>query len=160
VYALIRTTTLLLPEGSRPGPLLLWIAGLTMVIGVFGAVTQTDIKRLLAFHVVSQIGYMVMGLGLFTVAGLAGAILFVVHQMVVKASLFLVGGMVERRRGTGQLGRLGGVARTEPLVALLFLLPALSLAGVPPLSGFVSKLALVQAGLDARAYAVVGVSLF
>ncbi|MEO6988558.1 MAG: proton-conducting transporter membrane subunit [Aquihabitans sp.] len=159
VYALIRTTTVVLPSGSRPGTLLLWVAGLTMVIGVFGAIVQTDIKRLLSFHIVSQIGYMVMGLGLFTVAGVAGAMLFVIHQIVVKAALFLVGGLVERRRGTGDLGYLSGLATSEPLIAVLFLIPALSLAGIPPSSGFVAKLALVQSGLAAGAGAVVAVSL-
>ncbi len=159
VYALIRTTTIMLPSGSRPGALLLWVAGLTMVVGVFGAIVQTDIKRLLSFHIVSQIGYMIMGLGLFTVAGIAGAVLFVIHQIVVKAALFLVAGLVERRRGTGDLGYLSGLARSEPLIAVLFLIPALSLAGIPPSSGFVAKLALVQSGLDAGAGAVVGVSL-
>jgi multicomponent Na+:H+ antiporter subunit D len=67
-----------------------------MVVGVLGAVAQDDIKRILSFHIVSQIGYMLIGLGLFTVAGIAGAVLFIVHQIPVKTSLFLVGGLVEK----------------------------------------------------------------
>ncbi len=159
VYTLIRSQTVLFPPETRPGTLLLVVAGITMVVGVAGAVAQTDVKRLLSFHIVSQIGYMVMGLGFFTVAGVAGAIVFTVHQIVVKTSLFLVAGLVEVRSGTNRLARLGGLARTEPFLAVLFLLPALSLAGIPPLSGFVGKLALVDAGLEAGQYAVVGVSL-
>jgi multicomponent Na+:H+ antiporter subunit D len=159
VYALIRSQTLLFPPDTWPGELLLVVAGLTMVVGVLGAVAQDDIRRLLSFHIVSQIGYMVMGLGLFTVAGIAGAIVFVVHQIVVKATLFLVAGLVEHRASTGELARLSGLARAEPLLGLLFLLPALSLAGIPPLSGFVGKLALVDAGVQAEQYAIVAVSL-
>lgn len=158
VYAIIRTQTLLFPDDGN-GTLLLGLAGATMVVGVLGAIAQDDIKRILSFHIVSQIGYMIMGLGLFTVAGLAGAILYTVHHIVVKTSLFLVGGLVEHLGGTGLLRRLGGMARRFPLVGALFLLPALSLAGLPPFSGFLAKLALVQAGLAIDAWLIVAVSL-
>ena len=157
VYALVRSSTSLGLQDL--GPILLVAAGLTMVIGVLGAIAQNDVKRILSFHVVSQIGYMVMGLGLFTVAGIAGAILFVVHQIPVKTSLFLVGGLIEAREGTGALDRLGGLARAVPLVAALFVLPALSLAGIPPFSGFVAKLSLIEAGSAAQSYVIVAVSL-
>jgi multicomponent Na+:H+ antiporter subunit D len=159
VYALIRSQTLLFPADTRPGSLLLIVAGLTMVVGVFGAITQNDIKRILSFHIVSQIGYMIMGLGLFTVAGLAGAVLYIIHHIVVKTTLFLVAGLIEQRAGTSDLARLSGVARFEPLLGVMFLLPALSLAGIPPFSGFVAKLALVDAGIDARSYSIVAASL-
>jgi len=159
VYAMIRSQTLLFPPDTQPGELLLVVAGLTMVVGVFGAVTQNDVKRILSFHIVSQIGYMVMGLALFTLAGLAGAVFYIIHHIVVKTALFLVAGLIEVRAGTGQLARLSGLARLEPLLAVLFLVPALSLAGIPPFSGFVAKLALVEAGLGAERYVVVAVSL-
>ncbi len=159
VYAIIRTQTLLFPADTRQGTLLLVVAGLTMVVGVLGAIAQDDIKRILSFHIVSQIGYMIMGLGLFTLAGLAGAVLYIIHHIVVKTTLFLVAGLVELRGGTGRLANIGGMAHLQPVVAVLFLLPALSLAGIPPLSGFVAKLALVDAGLSAEQYVIVGVSL-
>lgn len=159
VYAIIRTQTMLLPAADRSQLVVLSIAGATMLIGVLGAIVQNDIKRILSFHIISQVGYMVMGLGLFTVAGLAGATFYIIHHIIVKTTLFLTGGMVEYRAGTGRLDRLGGLVRTAPLLALLFLLPALSLAGIPPLSGFVAKLALVEAGFAAGWWAVVGVSL-
>ncbi len=139
--------------------MLLVIAALTMVVGVLGAIAQNDIKRILSFHIVSQIGYMILGLGLFTVAGIAGAIFYIVHHIVVKTTLFLVGGLVEVSAGTGALSRLSGLARRAPVVAALFALPALSLAGIPPFSGFVAKLALVQAGLAVDQGLVIGVSL-
>ena len=159
VYAIIRTQTMLLPVDDRQAGLLLAIAGATMVVGVLGAIAQNDIKRILSFHIVSQIGYMVMGLGFFTVAGVAGAVLYVVHHIIVKTTLFLTGGLVEYRAGTGHLDRLGGLVRSVPVVAVLFLLPALSLAGIPPLSGFVAKLALIEAGLDDGWWLVVAASL-
>ncbi|MDH5423253.1 MAG: proton-conducting transporter membrane subunit [Acidimicrobiia bacterium] len=159
VYAIVRTQALLFPSES-PVLFMLLIAGLTMVVGVLGAVAQKDIKRILSFHIVSQIGYMIMGLGFFTVAGIAATIVFLVHQIIVKSSLFLIGGLVEQSEGTGAIDAVSGVARRSPLIAALFLPAALSLAGIPPFSGFVGKLALVQAGFSAERWIVVGVSLF
>ncbi len=158
VYAIVRTQTLLFPSDGAV-TLMLIIAGLTMIVGVLGAIAQKDMKRILSFHIVSQIGYMIMGLGFFTVAGVSAAIVFVVHQIVVKASLFLVGGLVEETEGTSAIDGVDGVAHRSPAIAAMFLLAALSLAGFPPFSGFVGKLALVQAGLSAERWIVVGVSL-
>lgn len=161
VYAIIRTETLLfLPDLERVSTFVLAIAGLTMVVGVLGAIAQNDIKRMLSFHIVSQIGYMILGLGFFTVAGIAGAIFFIVNQIVVKTALFLVGGLVEHGTGTGALAKMSGLAKRSPSLAVLFLLGALNLAGVPPFSGFVAKLALVEAGFAVDRWLVVGVSLF
>jgi multicomponent Na+:H+ antiporter subunit D len=157
VYVLIRFFTLM--DLDQLGPLLLVIAGLTMIIGVAGALAQDDVKRILSFHVVSQIGYMIMGLGLFTVAGVAGAVLFLVHQIPVKTVMFLAGGLIEDDQGTSALKKVGGLATSKPVIAVLFALPALSLAGLPPFSGFVAKLALVDAGVASGAYVIVAVSL-
>ena len=158
VYCLIRTQTLLFPE-TKPSVLLLVLAGLTMAVGVLGAIAQNDMKRILSFHIVSQIGYMLLGLGLFTVAGLAGAVLFLVHQIPVKTSLFLTSGLVEEGAGSTALNRVGGLLRRAPLTAALFGLAALSLAGIPPFSGFVGKLSLIEAGFGAEEYAIAGVAL-
>jgi len=141
------------------GPLILLVAGATMLVGVAGALAQDDVKRILSFHIVSQIGYMLMGLGLFSVAGIAGAILFLIHQIPIKTVLFLVGGLIEEESGTSALDRVGGLAARKPIIALLFALPALSLAGLPPFSGFVAKLALVDAGVAGGATAIVVVAL-
>jgi multicomponent Na+:H+ antiporter subunit D len=161
VYALIRMFTLILPlnEGLLQG-LMLWIAGLTMLTGVLGAVAQNKVRRILSFHIISQIGYMVMGLALFTPLALAGAVFYILHHVVVKTNLFLIGGLIERMGGTGDLKRLGGLYRTAPVLAVLFLIPALSLAGIPPLSGFFAKLSLIQAGLETEQFWLVGVALF
>ncbi|MEX0790955.1 MAG: proton-conducting transporter membrane subunit, partial [Actinomycetota bacterium] len=159
VYAIIRTQTLMFPTEGEASTVILVLAALTMGVGIFGAIAQDDVKRILSFHIVSQIGYMVFGLGLFTLAGLAGAVLFIVHQIVVKTALFLVAGLIERAGGESKLSRLGGMVHQTPLIAVLFLLPALSLAGIPPFSGFVAKLALVEAGFAAEQWTLVGVSL-
>lgn len=160
VYALLRFFTGVYGAwASTMQPLLLWVAGLTMVVGVLGAAVQTDIRRILSFHIVSQIGYSVMGLALFAPLGLAGAIFFVVHNILAKCNLFLVGHAVYILRGSYALSRLGGIYSERPLFSALFLLPALSLAGLPPLSGFVAKLLLVKAGLEQDQYAVVAAAL-
>ncbi len=159
VYAIIRTQTLLFPDGARPDTLMLVMAGATMLVGILGAIAQDDVKRILSFNIVSHIGYMVMGLALFTVAGLAATIFYVVHHIVAKTTLFLTGGLIEHVGGSSRLSRLGDMVRSAPAVAVLFLIPALSLAGIPPLSGFVPKVALVDAGLAVNEHVIVGVSL-
>ena len=159
VYAIIRTQTLLFPVDTRPGELLLWLAGATMLVGVLGALAQGDVKRILSFQIISHIGYMVMGLGLFTLGGLAAAVLYTIHHIVAKTGLFLTGGLIEHAGGSSRLTRLGGMVRTEPVLAVLFLVPALSLIGLPPLSGFVAKFALVDAASERSAYAVMAVAL-
>ncbi len=145
IYAMIRFHTLTQMEDL--GAAMLIIAGFTMVIGGLGALAQSDVKRILSFHIISQIGYMLMGLGLFTAAGVAGAILFLIHNMPVKTVLFLVGGLIENDQGTSTLERSGGVASRRPVLAVLFAIPALSLAGLPPFSGFVAKLAVIAAAI-------------
>ena len=160
VYSLIRVFTLLfLEDVDFTHTLILVIAGLTMVVGVLGAVAQYDFRRLLSFHIISQIGYLLMGLGIFTVSALSGAIFFMAHVILAKSTLFLVSGVVQRLEGTYELKKLGGLYADYPLLAILFLIPALSLAGIPPFSGFFAKLALVQAGIGAGQYAIVATAL-
>jgi multicomponent Na+:H+ antiporter subunit D len=160
VYALYRVFTLLfVNQPVYIHDMLLLVAGLTMSVGVLGAIAQNNVRRILSFHIISQIGYMIMGLGLFTVAGLAGGVFYVVHHIIVKTALLIIGGGVEHLNGTGQLYELGGQLRQRPVLAMLFLLAALSLAGVPPLSGFFSKLALLTAAVAGRQYAIAIISL-
>jgi multicomponent Na+:H+ antiporter subunit D len=160
VYALIRVFTLIFVHDTGfTHTLLLVIAGLTMVTGVLGAVAQGEFRRVLSFHIISQIGYMVMGLALFTPLALAGSVFYIAHHIIVKTNLFLVSGVVKRLHGTLELKKLGGLYQSMPLLALLFLVPALSLAGIPPLSGFFAKLSLVLAGLEKGEYFIVAVSL-
>ena len=146
VYAIVRTHTLLFPGGSMDDMLL--IAGLlTMLVGIFGAIAQSDIKRLLSFTLVSHIGYMVFGIALSSDFGLSAAIYYVAHHILVQTTLFLVVGLIERQAGSASLRRLGGLI-ASPLLAGLFLIPALNLGGIPPFSGFIGKVALIEAGVQ------------
>jgi len=159
VYAIIRSQTLLFDEHSRPSTLILVLAGATMTIGALGAIAQDDVKRILSFHIVSHVGFMVMGVGFFTVAGLGGAVFYTVHHIVVMTTLFLTGGLIEHVGGSSRLSHVGGLVRSAPVVAVLFLVPALSLAGMPPFSGFVAKVGLLRAGIAEHQGVVVAVAL-
>ena len=109
---------------------------------------------------VSQIGYILLGVALFTELGLTAGIFYLLHHMIVKASLFLSTGAVEVRYGTGVIGALGGISRTEPVIAVAFMIAALSLAGIPPFSGFAAKFMLIVGAVEAGEIAVVVVMLF
>src|SRR5690606_8125472 len=146
IYAILRTQTLLFDD-ARVNKILMWAALATMIIGILGAVAQSDIKRLLSFTLVSHIGYMVFGIALATHAGIAGAIFYVVHYSTVQPALCVVAGLMERRRGPAPLNRLGGLAKRAPVLAILLLIPAFNLSGIPPMSGFLGKLGLLQAGI-------------
>ena len=122
----------------------------TMAIGVLGAISQHDMKRILSFHIISQIGYMVFGLGIGGAAAIAATNFYLIHHIPVKTSLFLVEGIIERNTGSSSLDDVSGLARKSPFLAVLFLIPAMSLAGFPPLSGFLAKFAIVRGGLDAE----------
>jgi multicomponent Na+:H+ antiporter subunit D len=146
VYASFRVFTLIFPVadlGIRD--VIGVVSACTMLFGVFGAMVQWDVRRILAFHIVSQIGYMLLGLAVATPAALGGAIFYVIHHIIVKANLFLVAGAIHRSASTYDLRKAGGLMGTNPLLAGLFLVPALSLAGVPPFSGFWAKLLVIDA---------------
>ncbi len=160
VYALIRVFTLIFTHDvGYTHTTMLIIAALTMVTGVLGAAAQTEIRRILSFHIISQIGYMILGLALFTPLGLIGAVFYLVHHIIVKANLFLVSGVANRLGGSFDLNALGGLYAERGWLAILFLIPAFSLAGFPPLSGFWAKLLLIQASLEIEAYWVAAVAL-
>ncbi len=160
VYALIRVFTLVFTgDVGYTHDILLVIATLTMLVGVLGAAAQFEFRRILSFHIISQIGYMILGLALYTPLGLMGAIFYIMHHIIVKANLFLVSGAAYCLRGTYELKELGSLYRTAPFLSILFLIPALSLAGIPPLSGFFAKFVIIKAGLEVQEYLVVGVAL-
>ncbi|MGK7861646.1 Na+/H+ antiporter subunit D [Falsiroseomonas sp. E2-1-a4] len=160
VYAIIRVFTLIFAHDQALfGPLLGIIAMATMVVGVLGAASHYDVRRILSFHIISQIGYMLVGVALMTPLAIAGSVLYVIHHIVVKANLFLVAGAMQQVSGTFALKRLGGLYAARPLLGLAFLIPALSLAGIPPLSGFWGKLVVIRSGLEAEAYVLAFVAL-
>ncbi|MDK6806599.1 Na+/H+ antiporter subunit D [Corynebacterium aurimucosum] len=147
VYAIIRARTSIFTDGGLDG-LLMWVALATMLVGILGAIAQSDIKRLLSFTLVSHIGYMIFGVALGTAQGLSGAIFYAVHHILVQTALFLVVGLIERQAGTSSLRRLGSLIYTAPLIAILYFIPAMNLGGIPPFSGFLGKIMLLQAGAN------------
>ncbi len=176
VYSIARVALLMFDqEHAVLGEAILLVAGLTMTTGVLGAIIQSDMRRILSFHIISQIGYMLMGLGIALVVAakhgesgelgeagliaLAGMVFYIVHHIIAKTNLFLVSGAILHDRGTAQLDRVNGLATTHPVLATLFIISALSLAGIPVFSGFWPKLALVTGGLSAGRYIIVAVSL-
>jgi len=160
VYALIRVFTLLFANDIEfTHTLILWIAVFTMVSGVLGAAAQWDFRRTLSFHIVSQIGYMLFGLGIFTPLALAGSIFYIIHHIIVKTNLFLISGVVYKLKGSYEYVKLGGVYKSFPWLSIFFLISALSLAGVPPLSGFWGKFVLLKAGIQSELYIMTMIAL-
>ncbi|MEM9762895.1 MAG: proton-conducting transporter membrane subunit, partial [Pseudomonadota bacterium] len=163
IYAMMRVGLLVFPDVPL-GDILLPVAIATMVLGVIGAAAQREVHRILSFHILSQVGYMALGLALATPLALMGAILYMVHNIIVKAVLFLIAGIGRRLTGSFDLARSGGLYAASPALSVLFLLAALSMAGLPPFSGFWGKLALVQAGAEVESWAailaILGVGLF
>jgi multicomponent Na+:H+ antiporter subunit D len=153
VYALIRIVTLLF-QGAPPALFMLLVAmsAATMVVGLVAALGERDFRRILSFNLVGHIGYTTAALSLLTPAALAGAIFYVLHHIVVITNLFLVSGVLLRLRHTTNMDKLGGLYRGQPLFTILAMVPIFSLAGVPPLSGFLGKLAIITGTFGAGAY--------
>ncbi len=159
VYAMIRVSLLIFPVTDAVFSVIGVIAVLTMLSGVLGALAQNEFRRIISFHIVSQIGYMIAGLALVSVSdpevrrlALAAAIFYIIHNIIAKTNLFFVAGIVRRRWGSEELKNLGGAAKAHPWLAASFLTSALSLTGIPPLSGFWAKVAIIDASLRGEAY--------
>ncbi len=160
VYALIRCFTMVFDHDvAFTHEILLWVACLTMVVGVLGAAAQSDFRKILSFHIISQIGYMVLGLALMTPLAIVGAVFYLVHHIVVKANLFLIAGVAKRLTGGTEVYQIGGLYKYAPFLGVLFLIPAFSLAGFPPLSGFWAKYIIVKATLDIEMWFVAFICL-
>jgi len=160
VYALIRCFTLVFDHDiAFTHTILLWVACLTMVVGVLGAAAQSDFRKILSFHIISQIGYMILGLALMTPLAIVGAVFYLVHHIIVKANLFLIAGVAKRLTGGTEVYQIGGLYKYAPFLGVLFLIPAFSLAGFPPLSGFWAKYIIVKATLDIEMWFVAFIAL-
>lgn len=161
VYVLLRIFVTVLPHDMAGlHTAIAWLGGVTMIVGVIGAVSRNFIRGILSFHILSQIGYMVLAIGLFTPYGFAAALFYNIHNNLVKSTLFFVGGTVTVLNTTDDLKRSANLWRSTPLLGVSFLLLGLSLAGMPPLSGFWGKLMIVQEGLRQREYVLVFLALF
>ena len=160
VYMLFRIFTLFF-RADRDFwlPLFLLGAGLTMVVAGISATSQTEIRRILSFSLVCQMGYMLMGLGIFTRPAVAGAIFFMFHSIIAKTNAFLIAGIIDKQGGSFHLGRLGGLYGKFPWLAVLFAIAAATQAGIPPFSGFAGKFFLVKAGFENSNFIIAGTAI-
>lgn len=136
-----------------------WLAMITMVSGVLGAAYHWDLRRILAFHIVSQIGYLLFGVALASPAGATGTAFFLMHNILVKANLLLIAGMMFLAAHSHDLRSIGGLYPARPLLALLFLVSAFSLVGVPPSTGFWGKFMLLREAFVQERYVWGGIAL-
>ncbi|MGI9510846.1 MAG: Na+/H+ antiporter subunit D [Geminicoccaceae bacterium] len=152
IYALTRTFTLIFPAGiGLINELMLASALITMIVGVLGAIAQTDIRRILAFQVIASIGFLLLGFSLQSPLATAAAVFYMVHAILLKTQLFMTLGIIGRESGSFELHDLGGLYRRRPGLAITFLLGALALIGIPPLSGFWAKVMIIKGGIETDA---------
>jgi multicomponent Na+:H+ antiporter subunit D len=152
VYVLARLIFNVFGAAPNVLQLLLWLGLLSMVVGALMALGQRDIKRMFAYSSISQIGFIVLGLGLATPLGLVGALFHLLNHAFFKSLLFLNAGAIEFATGQRRLDRLGGLNRSLPVTAVTSLVGSMSIAGIPPFNGFWSKLIIVLACIQAGHY--------
>jgi multicomponent Na+:H+ antiporter subunit D len=159
VYVLIRFTGTVLPHNLELlHGILLWMGAVTMVLGGLGALAQYRVQAILTWHIVSQIGFMVVALALMTPVGVAAALLITLHNIFVKSSLMLCGGTIGRLFGTDDVRRCGHLWLVMPGFGLMFLLQSMSLAGIPPLSGFWGKWFLFEGLVEQERWVLVALA--
>jgi multicomponent Na+:H+ antiporter subunit D len=160
IYVILRLLATVMPhELDFPHALLAWMSGATMLLGVIGAISRNYIRGILSFHILSQVAFMTLAIGFFTPLAITAAIFYIMHHIIVKASLFLLGGVGACLNRSDDLERMGHLWKATPWLGVLFLCQALSLAGLPPLSGFWGKYLIVLVGLDQREYLLVAASV-
>lgn len=159
VYAIVRCFGLIFPLDGLMVAVAGIVAALTMVTGVLGAASHFDVRKILSFHIISQIGYMLVGVVIATPLALAGCVFYILHHIIVKANLFLIGGVMRRYSGSYDLKQMGALHQRAPFLAALFCVPALSLAGLPPLSGFWAKYLVIKPALDAEYFYLAATAL-
>jgi multicomponent Na+:H+ antiporter subunit D len=160
IYAMFRTTLFIFPTDTPAFRILfLTLAGLTMLVGIAGAIAQQDYRKILSYLIISHMGYMVMGLGIGSSLAITGATFYILHSIIVKSNLFFIGGLIGQHGQSFMLKKSGGIYRKLPLLSTCFFISAMSLSGIPPLTGFWGKYVLAQAGLVSGDYLIVGVSL-
>ncbi|TBW29873.1 proton-conducting transporter membrane subunit [Gramella sp. KN1008] len=160
VYALIRVFTLIFTSDAFLDNILMVIAILTLVSGGIGALVQNNMRKVFSYLIICHIGYMIAGLGMFTEVAIAGAVFYLIHDIIVKTNLFMLSGLVYRLKGTNSMRDLGGIYAKWPKISLLLFIPLFSLVGIPPLSGFWPKINLIKAGFSGGSYITVGAIIF
>lgn len=152
VYALCRIFFNVIGITETVLQVLMFLGALSMVVGVFLAIGQWDLKRLLAYHSISQIGYVVLGIGLGTPLGIVGGLFHLFNHSIFKSLLFLNSGAIEYATGTRDLKKMGGLSANMPVTGATTLTASMSIAGIPPFNGFWSKLIIIMAAVEAHRY--------
>lgn len=153
IYALIRMFTLIFYHQPEITHMILAImAGVTMILGALGAVAYWDIKKILTYNVVVGVGFIVAGIATMTESGMLGSIYYLMHDMIVKALIFLAGGVMISLTGTTKLREMSGLIHNHPYLGWMFFIGALSLSGIPPLSGFIGKIFVTQGTFESTQY--------
>ncbi len=160
IYALLRVFSLVFIPDDFMKNLIVILGGLTLISGGLGALVQTNMRKMFSYMIVCHIGYMIGGLGMFTLAALTGALFYLIHDIIVKTNLFLVGGVVYKITGEINMKRMGGLYDQYPALSLLIAVPLFSLIGVPPLSGFWPKINLMQESFTTSNYFLLGCLIF
>lgn len=157
IYTILRMFTLIFyhqPEITHSA--MVWLAAITMVLGALGAISHGHIRKILAYNIIVSVGFIVFGIGVVHRTALAGTLYYLMHDMIAKALIYIIGLALA---GTAQLGEGDESSPFRPWLGWLFLLTALAIAGVPPLSGFVGKVMILQGGVANNYYVMAGVSL-
>lgn len=153
VYALFRMFTLIFYHQPEITHMLLgMMAAITMILGGLGAICHWDIRKIIAYNVIIAVGFIVSGLAVFTATAVTGGIYYLIHDMIVKALLFLLGGTIIGITGTGKLKEMSGLIRNHPLLGWMFFITVLALAGIPPLSGFIGKVLVIKGTMEMEFY--------
>jgi NADH-quinone oxidoreductase subunit L len=141
IYFLVRISIdlFVFNPGSLMSTIMMSVGAITIILAVMMALVQTNYKRLLSYHAISQVGYMILGIGTALPIGIVGGIFHMINNAMYKGCLFLTGGAVEKQTGTSDLNELGGLGRKMPITFICFLITAASISGVPPFNGFFSK---------------------
>lgn len=160
IYSILRTFTLMFNQDVQlTHTLFIYLAALTMLFGVIGALSTNNVKLVIAYNIIPAVGFMLMGIGIFTETAISGTIYYLVHDMIIKAALFLLIGALVYVAGTSDLRKMGGLIHHHPVLGWLFFIASLVLAGIPPFSGFIGKLLLLRGGLAEEELIIVIVAL-
>ncbi|WP_102026951.1 Na+/H+ antiporter subunit D [Salirhabdus sp. Marseille-P4669] len=160
IYSILRTFSIMFVQDTElTHQIFLWLAALTMIFGVIGALSTNNVKLIIVYNIIPAVGYMLLGIGLLSPSGLSGSVYYLVHDMIIKTALFLLIGALVYVTGTSDLKKMRGVIHQYPVLAWLFLLGTFVLAGIPPFSGFIGKLLILKGAAEEGEYVLVVIGL-
>lgn len=155
VYSITRVFTLIfIHDTGVTHEVLAWLSALTVLFGIIGSLSYWDIRKIVIYNIITAAGVILFGVAAFTSASIEGSIYYLLHDMLIKGTLFLLAGTIAAAAGTSNIKKMGGLIRHYPFLGWLFFIAALSLAGIPPLSGFIGKLKIVQGGFEAGEFVI------